>query len=95
MSEIVPDTHSSIVVTQEAIQSAVVYSGDTIAVDSGTPVVVVAGLMGPPGAYVLGNLKDVDTSQLQDGGLLVYTQATQKWTATNTLERQILEGGQF
>lgn len=95
MSEIVPDTHSSIVVTQEAIQSAVVYSGDTIAVDSGTPVVVVAGLMGPPGTTNLTGLSDVDMSALQDGGILVYQQATQKWTATNTLERQILEGGQF
>ena len=95
MSEIVPDTHNSVVVTQDTIQAAVVHSGDTVAVDSGTAVVVVTGLMGPPGAADLSGLKDVDTSQLQDGGVLVYAQATQKWIATNTLERQILEGGQF
>lgn len=95
MSEVVPDTNNAVVVTQDSVQAAVVYSGDTIAVDSGTSVVVVTGLMGPPGAADISSLKDVDTSQLQDGGVLVYAQAAQKWIATNTLERQILEGGQF
>lgn len=95
MSEIIPDTHNSIVVNQETLQTAVAYSTDTVTIEAGTPAVIVSGLMGPPGASEISALKDVDTTQLQDGGILVYQQATQKWTATNTLERQILEGGQF
>lgn len=95
MSEIISDTHNSIVVNQENLQTAVAYSTDTVTVDTGVPAVIVSGLMGPPGAASLTGLTDVDTNALQDGGVLVYQQATQKWTATNTLERQILEGGQF
>lgn len=85
---------TDIVVTGN-LEYAVATDMQSVTVEVGTPAVVVTGLMGPPGASSLTGLTDVDTNALQDGGVLVYQQATQKWTATNTLERQILEGGQF
>lgn len=90
--------------------SVVVTTEGTVVVDRDTSVVVVGGIMGPPGDFgpqgpqgpqgesgiqEVALLTDVDTANLQDGALLVYSQATQKWTATRTLERQIIDSGQF
>lgn len=41
------------------------------------------------------NLTDVDSSQLADGSVLVYNNGLQKWETINTLEKQIMEGGNF
>lgn len=43
----------------------------------------------------IGDLTDVDTSTLQDGSVLVYSTATEKWESTITLEKQIINGGNF
>ena len=85
----------STVVPQIQRQPVVVPSETTVVVEVGTPTVVVTGLMGPPGSSELRLLTDVDMGQVQDGGVLVYRQATQRWAATNTLDSQLLDGGQF
>jgi len=43
----------------------------------------------------IGDLTDVDTSSLEDGSVLVYNIATEKWESTITLEKQIINGGNF
>lgn len=96
MSEVVNNTDTQVVVSStNALSPVIVAEGSTAVVEAGTPTVIVAGMMGPQGATDISSMGDVDASQLQDGGILVYKQATQRWTATNTLDRQILEGGQF
>lgn len=82
-------------VAQTGNTQTVVVDTATVVVEAGAPLVVVSGMMGPAGASDLADMGDVDTTQLQDGCVLVYKQATQRWTATNTLDRQILDGGQF
>ena len=63
------------------------------------PLVGVRGLRGPqgiPGGQVpLENLNDVDASGKQNGSVLVYKTNTSRWTATRTLDLQIMEGGEF
>lgn len=43
----------------------------------------------------LSDLSDVDLAQKTDGSVLVYNQSNEKWRATRTLEKQILNGGNF
>lgn len=56
---------------------------------------IVTGIMGPPGVTTLSNASDVDKTQLTDGAVLVYKADTATWRATNKLDNQILEAGQF
>lgn len=43
----------------------------------------------------LADLTDVDTTNLQDGSVLVYNTSTTKFETTITLEKQIINGGNF
>lgn len=56
--------------------------------------VVVGGMIGPTPTTIKG-LSDIDLTQLAAGSLLVYNAGTEKWTATNKLEQQVFESGQF
>jgi hypothetical protein len=40
-------------------------------------------------------IQDVDASNLQNGSVLVYKTATNKWTSTLNLEDQFMNGGFF
>lgn len=72
---------------------------ETVVVDQDTSITIVTGLLGPKGAdgvvSSLASVPDIDTTNLQDGSLLVYSSAVSKWQATTTLNNQILEAGQF
>ena len=57
--------------------------------------VIVTGIMGPAVTSSISQSNDVDMSQLRDGGVLVYNILTNKWVATNSLDKQIFEAGQF
>lgn len=59
------------------------------------PQVIVTGIMGPQGVTSLQGLTDIDTTNLINGSLLIYNTGTHKWTATNLLEQQIVESGQY
>lgn len=59
------------------------------------PRVITSGMMPPPAVNALKTSADVDITNLQDGGILVYNMSTNMWTATNLLEKQIFEAGQF
>ena len=43
----------------------------------------------------IGGLSDIDATGKENGSVLVYKTLTSKWTATRTLELQIMEGGEF
>jgi hypothetical protein len=68
---------------------------NTVVVDNRQPKVVVSGMIGPVGVTNLSGLMDINLNQLAAGSVLVYNAGTEKWTATNTLEQQIVESGQF
>jgi hypothetical protein len=57
--------------------------------------IITSGMLPPPAVNSLSTASDVDLSQLQDGGILVYRTGTNRWTATNLLDQQIVESGQF
>ena len=84
---VVVESNNSTVVQRQEVQNVVV--------DDKKATVVVTGMMPPPSVASINNSADVDLTQLQDGGILVYNVSTQKWIATNLLEKQIFEAGQF
>lgn len=60
--------------------------------------VVTVGIQGPTGATGVTSVSaasDVDVTNLKDGSVLVYSAQDSKWTATDKLEKQILDAGQF
>ncbi len=69
--------------------------GKTVVANVEVTRVVTSGMMPPNMVGTLTNSSDVDVSALQDGGILIYNATTNKWTATNLLEKQIFEAGQF
>lgn len=57
--------------------------------------VVSVGIQGPAGVSSISAAEDVDTTNLNDGSLLVYSTDTSKWTSTVILEKQKMECGQY
>jgi hypothetical protein len=59
--------------------------------------VVSVGIQGPSGstAFKINEAQDMNITDIRDGSVLVYKSVTQKWTATQTLETQFIEGGQY
>lgn len=87
---------STIIVQDSAAVPVVVTDNTTVTVEVGTPTVVVSGMMGPPGpSGTITGSGDIDLTGLTDGATLVYSAETALWRATNKLDNQILEAGQF
>ena len=57
-------------------------------------ILIIAGVIGPT-SNSISTMEDVDVVNLADGGLLIYSSSTNKWTAGNLLEKQIIESGQY
>jgi hypothetical protein len=70
-------------------------STQTVVTQGTSSSVIVTGQLGPAGAATFSELRDIDLSQLGSGSLLVYSTATNKWTATTLLDQQTVESGQF
>jgi hypothetical protein len=70
-------------------------SNNTVVINTQQPNVIVSGMIGPTGVTTFAGLTDIDLGQLAAGSVLVYNTGTQKWTATNMLDQQIVESGQF
>jgi hypothetical protein len=67
-------------------------------VEQGTSQVVSVGIQGPQGVNgpnTISNATDVDSSNLQNGSVLVYNTQTSKWTSTTNLDSQNLEAGEY
>lgn len=63
-----------------------------------TEAVVIGGTgpQGPPGPISsFANTPDVDLTSLKDGSLLVYKALTNKWLASNSLNAQDVDSGEF
>jgi len=46
-------------------------------------------------AREINGMDDIDVAGLGDGSVLVYSTASSKWEATNLLEKQTVECGQY
>lgn len=66
-----------------------------VIVEDKSPTIITSPITVPPTVNSLGLSTDVDITQLQNGNVLVYNSTTNKWTATNLLENQIFESGQY
>lgn len=99
MDKIVVATEQSVLPNAEnVLEQVLVTEQEVVVVNTDTMGVVVTGLMGPPGASgvtTISSATDLDTSELVDGATLVYKAETAVWRATNRLDSQILEAGQF
>lgn len=96
MEKIVVATEESVLPNAEnLLESVLVSEQEVVVVTTETSGVVVTGIMGPPGLSSITNATDVDKTQLTDGAVLVYKADTAIWRATNKLDSQILEAGQF
>lgn len=87
-TEVIVTQSNNTSVVQEQLVNRVV-------IDDKPARIITSGMLPPPAVNSLMASSDVDLSQLQDGGMLVYNIATNKWTATNLLDKQIFEAGQF
>jgi hypothetical protein len=77
------------------LEKVLVSEQEVVVVSSDSTSVVVTGIMGPPGFTSITNASDIDKTGLTDGATLVYKAETAIWRATNKLDNQILEAGQF
>lgn len=70
-----------------------------ILVTDDTPQVIITesepGPQGLPGLEILSQADDVDTTNLENGSVLVYSQNDEKWVATRLLEQQAIESGHY
>lgn len=57
--------------------------------------VVVTGVLAPASASTISGSGDINVNQLADGAVLVYSISTNKWIATNLLDTQVIEAGQY
>jgi hypothetical protein len=77
-------------------EKIVVTDQGVVLVTTETSGVVITGIMGPPGpSGTLSAMSDIDKTGLTDGATLVYSANNSIWKATNKLDNQILEAGQF
>lgn len=53
------------------------------------------GPPGPPGITSISQATDVDTSNIEEGSVLVYSESSEKWVATRLLENQSVESGHY
>ena len=74
----------------------------SVVVTSGTTTQVKKVVIGKPvrrvsqGQFNVSKLGDVDVTNLDNGSLLIYKTATQKWTATKDVEEgQNINGGSY
>ena len=68
-----------------------------VAVSEGTIVLSDTSLANPAVVESMSNIADVDvtTNGKVTGSILIYREATQKWTASTTLDAQNMEGGYY
>lgn len=61
-------------------------------------ITIVSAAQGPQGiagAGLISELQDVDLTTLNNGALLIYNAQASKWVSSTTLEKQIVDSGQY
>jgi hypothetical protein len=90
---IVLDSVNTLVVESGGpLEAIVTEANNTVVVQSESTYAIVAGTLGPNS---IATMDDVDLRNLSDGSLLIYSTQASKWTASNLLEKQIIESGQY
>jgi len=89
MTETVVTSSSNTSIITEQVNTNVVVDNEK------QPTVIVTGVMGPRGATQIADSSQFDLTELGSGSVLVYNAVTEKWVATNLLDQQIVESGQF
>jgi len=79
----------------ESVESVSLKQTERVVVETETGRVIVTGQLGPIATPSITMANDIDITQLVNGATLVYSDSTFKWHATNLLEKQIMEGGQY
>ena len=80
---------------ENTLEQVTITEQEVVVVNTETSGIVVTGIMGPPGTTTISGLTDIDRTDLTDGATLVYKASNAVWKATNKLDNQILEAGQF
>lgn len=89
MTDVVVTSANNTTVISSPVQPTVVTAEERITT-------IVTGQMGPPGSgRNVGQLLDVDITNLQAGSILVYNTGTSKWTSTTLLNQQQVDCGEF
>ena len=83
------------IIVTELNNAVVIEKKEPVVVSSQSQTKVVVGGMIGPTVTTLKGLQDLDLTQLSAGSLLVYNAGTEKWHATNLLDQQVFESGQF
>lgn len=78
-----------------SIESVSLIQTERVVVQTPTGRVIVTGQLGPKATASITGANDIDLSLLVDGATLVYSEQSEKWHATNLLEKQVMEGGQY
>lgn len=55
----------------------------------------IPGAQGPAGIQNISQASDVDISNRTDGSILIFSQDTEKWSASTQLTAQNMDGGHF
>lgn len=79
-------------ISQQVIPQAKV---STLGAQVKVPAVGIQGVQSASQAGRISTLTDVDVTNAEDGSLLIYTQATTRWTASRNLNAQDMDGGNF
>jgi len=91
-TEVIVDQKHDILIVDDSPEN-------TILVDNPDIITIVTtseqGPPGPPGITTISQATDVDTSNLENGSVLVYSENMEKWVATRLLENQSVESGHY
>lgn len=79
----------------ENIESVTLTQTERVVVTTDQGRVIVTGMIAPRANISITGASDIDIEDLVDGATLIYSNINQKWRATNLLEKQIMEGGQY
>lgn len=91
----VEENHSPVVKVSRPSSTTIVAEDVVGPIEISDPRLAVSIIEGFMQIFRLGDLVDVDLSDLEDGSVLVYKANTDKWTATKVLSQQYINAGQF
>lgn len=100
MESVVVTSEQTVVATAQDLkyERIIVSDTETAVVNVNDSIIVLSGVMGPPGLSGINKISDaddIDKTDLADGAMLVYKELTTKWTATKVILGQVLEAGEY
>jgi hypothetical protein len=86
------------VVVTDGLSTDIVQYEETqqVVIQDDTTTFIVTGLLPPPTlGSIFENPQNIDTTNLQNGSVLVYSATLQKWISTLLLQHQIIDCGEY